>query len=66
MAAGPQAAVAVLIFSQIFKKPLQGMSQIYYSIQGPWETPEVESADAERFAETGRMAGCVSDAGTAE
>ncbi len=66
VAAGPQAAVAVLIFSQIFKKPLQGMGQVYYSIQGSWDAPDIESADAERFADTGRMAGCVSDAATAE
>jgi uncharacterized protein (TIGR02099 family) len=65
-AVGPQAAVAVLIFSQIFKKPLQGMGQIYYSIRGPWDTPEIDSANAEAFAETGRMAGCVSESGTAE
>jgi uncharacterized protein YhdP len=65
-AVGPQAAVAVLIFSQIFKKPLQGMGQIYYSIRGPWDTPEIDSANAEAFAETGRMAGCVSESGPAE
>ena len=66
VAAGPQAAVAVLIFSQIFKKPLQGMGQVYYSIRGPWDAPDIESANAEGFAETGRMAGCVSDDATAE
>ncbi len=64
--AGPQAAVAVLIFSQIFKKPLQGMGQVYYSIRGPWDTPDIEQANAERFAATGRSAGCVSEAATAE
>ena len=65
-AVGPQAAVAVLIFSQIFKKPLQGMGQIYYSIGGPWDIPEIDSANAEAFAATGRMAGCVSEEGAAE
>ncbi|MEE4161467.1 MAG: YhdP family protein [Woeseiaceae bacterium] len=66
VAAGPQVAVAVLIFSQIFKKPLQGMTQLYYSIDGSWDAPAIDEANAERFAEVGRRAGCVSEASPAE
>ena len=33
--AGPQVAAALLIFSQVFKKPLQEVAQISYSIEGP-------------------------------
>lgn len=59
--AGPQVAAALLIFSQIFKKPLQEMGQVYYAIDGTWSEPEVESANAARFAETSRLAGCLTE-----
>ena len=59
LVAGPQAAAALLIFSQIFKKPLQDLSQVYYDIDGSWDEPMIESADAASFAETGRGAGCI-------
>ena len=48
--AGPQVAAALLIFSQIFKKPLQEMGQIYYGIEGSWDEPSIDPADSERFA----------------
>ena len=56
---GPQVAAVMLIFSQIFKKPLQEVSQIYYGISGSWDEPVIESATAELFAEQGVMAGCI-------
>ena len=58
-AAGPQAAIAVLIFSQIFKKPLQEIGTVYYSIDGSWDAPEMLQAGPERFAETSQLAGCI-------
>ena len=57
--AGPQVAAALLIFSQIFKKPLQGVGQIYYGIEGSWDEPSIESADAERFAISSSLADCI-------
>ena len=57
--AGPQAAVAALIFSQIFKKPLQDLSQVYYDIEGSWDEPNMSSSGADSFANKGRLAGCV-------
>ncbi len=57
--AGPQVAAALLIFSQIFKKPLQEMGQVYYAIEGSWDEPAVNSANAARFAEVSRLAGCL-------
>ena len=60
--AGPQVAAALLIFSQIFKKPLQEMGQVYYGIQGSMDDPLVEVADAGRFATTSELAGCLNDA----
>ncbi|MDH4108242.1 MAG: YhdP family protein [Gammaproteobacteria bacterium] len=57
--AGPQVAAALLIFSQIFKKPLQEMGQIYYGIDGSFDDPSVEVADARRFAATSELAGCL-------
>lgn len=56
--AGPQVAAALLIFSQIFKKPLQGVGQIYYSIKGSWDEPSIETTNAEAFAASYRAAGC--------
>ena len=57
--AGPQVAAALLIFSQIFKKPLQEMGQVYYDIHGSWQEPAIESSDAQTFAATSAMAGCL-------
>jgi len=56
--AGPQVAAALLIFSQIFKKPLQEMGQIYYGIDGSFDDPDVEVANEERFAASLELAGC--------
>ena len=60
--AGPQAAAALLIFSQIFKKPLQEVGQVYYDIGGSWDEPELESSSSDSFATSGELAGCLSDA----
>jgi uncharacterized protein YhdP len=57
--AGPQVAAALLIFSQIFKKPLQEVGQVYYGISGSWDEPRVESANSEAFVASGRLAGCL-------
>jgi len=56
--AGPQVAAALLIFSQLFKKPLQEVAQVSYSIEGPWENPLIESADSAFFARISSLAGC--------
>ncbi|HZW59694.1 MAG TPA: AsmA-like C-terminal region-containing protein, partial [Woeseiaceae bacterium] len=61
--AGPQVAAALLIFSQIFKKPLQEMGQVYYSIEGTWDQPQVDTANPRRFADVSKMAGCIEPAG---
>ncbi len=61
IAAGPQAAAALLIFSQIFKKPLQEVGQVYYRIGGSWDEPAIDSADSEAFVASGRLAGCLSE-----
>lgn len=57
--AGPQVAAALLIFSQIFKKPLQEMGQVYYAIEGSWDEPGVESTNAQHFAESSAIADCL-------
>jgi uncharacterized protein YhdP len=56
--AGPQVAAALLIFSQLFKKPLQEVAQISYSIEGPWDNPVIDNANSEHFARISRLAGC--------
>ncbi len=57
--AGPQVAAALLIFSQIFKKPLQEMGQVYYAIDGSWDEPAIESTGAEAFTSRAELAGCI-------
>ncbi len=59
--AGPQVAAALLIFSQIFKKPLQEMGQVYYGIEGTWESPSVDVIDPAKFAAISDVAGCLEE-----
>lgn len=59
---GPQIAAVMLIFSQLFKKPLQEATQIYYGIQGSWDEPDIESANARRLAQHAAMSGCIANA----
>ena len=61
LVAGPQVAAALLIISQIFKKPLRSVTQIYYGIGGSWDEPLVDTTTAEIFALSGAMAGCVDE-----
>jgi uncharacterized protein (TIGR02099 family) len=56
---GPPGAAAMLIFSQIFKKPLQEMGQVFYGIAGPWENPGIEPIASADFVRYGEMAGCL-------
>ena len=56
---GPPGAAAMLIFSQIFKKPLQEATQVYYGIGGTFDEPDIQSITPEVFALSGAMAGCV-------
>ena len=58
-AAGPQAAAAVFLFSQIFKDPLEDIGTIYYTVTGSWDEPVIESANEEAFARSGELAGCL-------
>lgn len=59
--AGPQVGAALLLFSQIFKDPLQDLGQVFYSVNGSFDEPVVESASAEAFATSGQLARCVNE-----
>ncbi|MEM7610800.1 MAG: YhdP family protein [Pseudomonadota bacterium] len=59
--AGPQVGAALLLFSQIFKKPLRGMTEVYYQINGGWDEPSIDRTDAARFVATSELAGCLVD-----
>lgn len=59
---GPQIAAVMLIFSQIFKKPLQEATQIYYGITGSWDEPVIESSSARRLADHAALSGCIANA----
>ena len=58
--AGPPVAAALLLFSQVFKKPLQEMAQIYYDVLGTFEVPSVNNSDAQNFALNSARHGCTS------
>jgi uncharacterized protein (TIGR02099 family) len=61
LVAGPQVAAALLIFSQIFKKPLQQVTQIYYGISGTFDEPVIDEITPEIFALSGAMTGCIDE-----
>lgn len=61
LVAGPQVAAALLIFSQIFKKPLQEVSQVYYGIGGTFDEPLIETITADEFAAAGTQLGCIDE-----
>lgn len=52
LAGGPVGAAAMLLFSQIFKEPLKGVTRGYYRISGPWEEPIVRKIDARELEES--------------
>ena len=56
---GPPGAAAMLIFSQIFKKPLQSVGQVYYGISGAWEEPAIEPISSDEFVRYGDLASCL-------
>lgn len=56
---GPQVAAALLVFSQIFKKPLKDVGQVYYSVVGPWDDPLIDNVSLEQFAKTSSLADCI-------
>jgi len=60
--AGPQVAAVLLIVSQIFKKPLQEVGQVYYAINGSWDDPNVDSTNSAAFVASGELAGCLANA----
>jgi len=61
LVAGPQVAAALLIISQIFKKPLQEVTQVYYGISGTFDEPIIESVTPEIFSLSGAMTGCIDE-----
>ena len=49
--AGPQVAAALLLFSEIFKEPLNGATRASYCVTGSWADPLVERQTAEQLQE---------------
>ena len=47
LAGGPVGAAGVLLFSQLFKGQLQGLTRVYYRVTGPWSSPVVERISAQ-------------------
>ena len=46
LAGGPVIGAALLLFSQVFKEPLKGVTRGYYHITGSWDDPQVRRIDA--------------------
>ncbi|HEX7113586.1 MAG TPA: YhdP family protein [Steroidobacter sp.] len=57
LAGGPAIGAALLLFSQVFKEPLKGMTRGYYRITGPWEEPNIERVDASSVGQAGAQSG---------
>lgn len=53
LAGGPAVGAALLLFSQVFKEPLKGITRGYYRITGTWDEPLVERVDAAVAKEKG-------------
>ena len=49
--ASPQVAAALLLFSEIFKEPLNGATRASYCVTGGWSDPLVERQTAEELQE---------------
>jgi uncharacterized protein (TIGR02099 family) len=62
LVAGPQVAAVLLIFSQIFKKPLKEVSQVYYDLGGTFAEPVVETTTEEMFGLLAEKTNCVKEA----
>jgi uncharacterized protein (TIGR02099 family) len=60
---GPVVAGAVLVFTQVFKQPLRGLTRGYYRITGPWDSPNVERI---KSAEAGAAQAGAAQAGAAQ
>ncbi|MEL7537230.1 MAG: YhdP family protein [Pseudomonadota bacterium] len=56
---GPQVAAAMLVISRILRKPLKGLGQAYYQINGSWDDPSIERTTVERFYATSQLADCL-------
>lgn len=51
LAGGPVGAAGALLFSQLFKGQLQGLTRVYYRVTGPWSAPVVERITAQASEE---------------
>jgi uncharacterized protein YhdP len=48
IAGGPAVGAALLVFSEIFKKPLRQMGRVTYKITGSWEDPQIVKTGSAR------------------
>jgi uncharacterized protein (TIGR02099 family) len=39
---GPTVGIATLLVAQIFKKPLSGIGESYYTVRGDWSSPDIQ------------------------
>jgi uncharacterized protein YhdP len=65
LAGGPVVGAAMLLFSQVFKEPLKGITRGYYKITGPWDEPQIERVVASDAKEAAARTPQVAPAGPA-
>jgi len=41
---GPTVGIATLLVAQVFKKPLSGIGESYYTVSGDWSSPDIRKA----------------------
>lgn len=56
---GPTVGVASLLVAQIFKKPLSGIGESYYTVAGDWNAPDIRKAQRSEL-DTTAFADCES------
>ena len=66
LAGGPAVGAALLVVTEIFKKPLQNMGKVSYSITGSWDDPVVVRTGSARPAAAVEEAPAEPDVGEAQ
>ena len=46
---GPAVGAAILLFSEIFRKPLSSLGESYYHVTGSWDDPVMERIQGEEL-----------------
>lgn len=56
---GPTVGIATLLVAQIFKKPLSGIGESYYTVKGSWSSPDIQKTQRSEL-DTSALGDCES------